>query len=123
MNEGLKSGQIIGHAGVGTAGYTDNAAMGGYAEQQRQFDATVRVTLELKAIRNFADALMYAKDGQRVTRAGWNAGGQYIEAQYPDHNSKMSAPYLVLKNAQGLLVPWVPSQGDLFANDWAFLPR
>ncbi|SHN40282.1 DUF2829 domain-containing protein [Rhizobacter sp. OV335] len=126
MNEGeIKSGTIIGHAGLGAAigGFAD-ATMGKcMAQQRQQLDATVRVTVELKAIRSFADALMYAKDGQCVTRAGWNAAGQHVEAQYPDHNSKMGAPYLVLKNAQGLLVPWVPSQGDLFANDWAVLPR
>lgn len=34
----------------------------------------------------------------------------------------MSAPYLVLKNAQGGFLPWAPSQGDVFATDWALLP-
>jgi len=114
----LKSGKIIGHAGA--AGGFSDAAMG---QQQRAPDPTVRVTVDLKAVRNFADALLSAQAGYRVTRAGWNAGGQHIEAQYPDGYSKMGVPYLVLKNAQGLLVPWVPSQGDLFANDWAVLPR
>lgn len=92
------------------------------AEAQRAPEPTVRVTVDIKATRNFADALMVALSGRRITRAGWNAGGQYVEAQFPDRQSKMGAPYLVLKNAQGLLVPWVPSQGDLFANDWAFMP-
>ena len=88
----------------------------------RLIDATVRVSLEVRAIRNFADALMGAMDGKRVTRAGWNAGGQYVAMQTPDKSSMMSRPYLYLKNAQNDLVPWVPSQGDLFANDWAILP-
>lgn len=57
----------------------------------------------------------------RAVRAGWNAPGQWIAAQFPDINSKMGAPYLYLCNAQGVKVPWVPSQGDLFARDWAIL--
>ena len=93
------------------------------AEGERRVEPTVRVTVEVRAIRNFADALMGAMDGQRVTRAGWNASGQYVAMQIPDKGSKMSSPYLYLKNAQNDLVPWVPSQGDLFANDWAILPR
>lgn len=88
----------------------------------RAIESTVRVSLEVRAIRNFADALMGAMDGKRITRAGWNAGGQYVAAQIPDKGSKMSRPYLYLKNAQNDFVPWVPSQGDLFANDWAILP-
>jgi hypothetical protein len=43
--------------------------------------------------------------------------------QIPDKGSKMSRPYLYLKNAQNEMVPWVPSQGDLFASDWAALPQ
>ena len=83
---------------------------------------TVPVTVEIRADRDFSLALDHVKNGGAATRAGWNAGGQHIQAQFPDSNSKMRARYLYLKNAQGDLVPWVPSQGDLFANDWALLP-
>ena len=32
------------------------------------------------------------------------------------------APHLDLKNAQGIMQPgWVPSQGDLFAEDWVII--
>lgn len=34
----------------------------------------------------------------------------------------MTAPYLVLRNSQGGYLPWVPSQGDIFARDWAMIP-
>jgi hypothetical protein len=71
----------------------------------------------------FSGAMMVVMDdGRRVTREGWNAAGQWVAAQRPDEHSKMTAPYLYLRNAQGQLVPWVPSQGDLFATDWAVLP-
>ena len=114
MNDGMIGAQC---AGLNNAsqGYSDCAA--------QRVDPTVRVTVELRAVRNFADALMYVMDGKRVTRAGWNASGQYVAMQIPDKGSKMSRPYLYLKNAQNEMVPWVPSQGDLFASDWAALPQ
>lgn len=93
-----------------------------YPESERQFAPHVRVAVEVPANSTFSDALMHARRGGRITRKGWNAGGQHVEAQYPDKGSRMSAPYLVLKNAQNDLVPWAPSQGDLFACDWALLP-
>jgi hypothetical protein len=96
---------------------------GAQCSEQRRQEPTVTAFVEVRADRLFADALMAAMDGQRITRRGWNAANQYVSAQYPDKGSKMSAPYLFLKNAQNEMVPWVPSQGDLFAHDWAILPR
>lgn len=84
---------------------------------------TIRTAIDVRADSHFERALGLCKDGARITRAGWNASGQYVEVQYPDKGSRMSLPYLVLKNAQNELVPWAPSQGDIFAHDWAVLPR
>lgn len=67
---------------------------------------------------NFQDALAAAKNGHKIAREGWNGKGQNVSAQFPDEHSMMTAPYLYLFNAQGGFVPWVPSQGDLFAEDW-----
>lgn len=100
----------------------DQGYVGGACET-KSVDQTVRVNIEVRAIRNFADALVGAMDGKRVTRAGWNAGGQYVAMQLSGLQSKMIRPYLYLKNAQNEIVPWVPSQGDLFACDWAILPN
>lgn len=124
MNEAQQiKDRAIGYAGSGVAAQCSQAT-DGCAEVGRQaIEQTVRVSVDVRATRNFADALMAAMDGLRITRAGWNASGQYVAAQLPDRGSKMSRPYLYLKNAQNDLVPWVPSQGDMFANDWAFLPR
>lgn len=69
----------------------------------------------------FGHVLKQAMGGRLIARTGWNGPGQYVKAQFPDENSEMSVPYLVLKNAQGQYVPWVPSQGDLFAIDWFVL--
>lgn len=70
---------------------------------------------------NFGQAFEALKSGKRVVRSGWNGKGQYVEMQVPDAHSKMSQPYLYLKNAQGGLVPWLPSQGDLFGEDWEII--
>lgn len=77
----------------------------------------------------FSAALIALKDGQCVRRAGWNGKGQhvYVEDQLSytvpggvfKGQRREYAPVLVLFNAQGVHQPgWVPSQGDLFAEDW-----
>lgn len=71
----------------------------------------------------FSSALVWLKDGNKAAREGWNGKGQFVQAQFPDENSKMQMPYLYLHNAQGQLVPWLPSQGDLFGEDWIILDR
>lgn len=66
----------------------------------------------------FSEALTWLKNGYKVARAGWNGKGQWVKLQLPDENSKMTEPYLYIKNAQDGLVPWLASQGDLLAADW-----
>lgn len=112
-------GTGIGLAEMGMAAMAQGAPNACGEDRQR----FIRASVEVPADAGFTVALGAAMNGCRITRAGWNAGGQHVEAQYPDKGSRMSAPYLVLKNAQNELVPWVPSQGDLFARDWAVLPR
>lgn len=67
---------------------------------------------------NFSEALERLKNGDRVSRYGWNGPGQYIEMQVPDTYSKMTRPYLYIKTVDGDLVPWAASQTDLMADDW-----
>lgn len=119
MNEDIRSGsQMIGQEN----GKCD--AVRGTSNACDEAPRTIRAVVNVRANLSLEDVLGAVKlGGQRATRAGWNAGGQHIESQHPDKGSRMSAPYLVLKNAQSELVPWVPSQGDLFARDWAILPR
>lgn len=54
---------------------------------------TISATVEVVANHTFPAALQAAQMRARITRLGWNGSG-----------------------------PWVPSQGDLFADDWAVLP-
>lgn len=69
---------------------------------------------------DFSKALEYLKKGNGLTRLGWNGKGLFVMAQFPDEHSKMGNPYLYIdaKALGGECNPWVPSQTDLFAEDW-----
>lgn len=90
----------------------------------------------------FGDALTALKQGKKVARNGWNGKDQYVVAQplskqvestyiWNEHNKAHAekiggfidvAPYCTLKTAQDTLaMGWVPSTGDLFANDWTVI--
>jgi hypothetical protein len=60
-------------------------------------------------------------NGQRVTRAGWNGPDQWLALQTPDENSKMRKPYIYISPVDGELVPWLASQTDILATDWALV--
>jgi hypothetical protein len=68
---------------------------------------------------DFGAALAALREGKHVTRAGWNGPDQYIALQVPDEHSKMGHPYLYIKPVQGGFVPWLASQTDMLATDWA----
>ena len=68
---------------------------------------------------DFSDALITLKNGARVCRAGWNGKGMWLALQVPDKFSKMTLPYIYMKTADGNQVPWLASQTDLLAADWA----
>jgi hypothetical protein len=76
---------------------------------------------------NFGDALAAIKSGEKVSRAGWNGKGLWLELQTPDAYSKMTLPYVFLNypadavNTPGARVPWLASQTDLLAEDWRIL--
>ena len=75
----------------------------------------------------FGKAIKVLKDGLRCARKGWNGKGIYIALQIPDERSKMTAPYIYInttqlktdnKHAPTVIVPWIPSQTDILADDW-----
>lgn len=70
---------------------------------------------------DFSEALKLVKQGERISRANWNGKGQFVEMQTPDENSKMGLPYLYITTVDGKRVPWLASQTDLLAEDWAVL--
>ena len=74
--------------------------------------------ITMDAINGIGWAVQQMQYGARVTRRGWNGKNQWIAIQRPDDNSKMTERYVYMKNAQGGLIPWLCSQGDLLATDW-----
>ena len=92
---------------------------------------------------DFSWALNQLRAGEKVCRRGWNGKGQFVvmmPALYlPPFNTQDTSrkvndrtakwigqdkpldtqPYCALYNVQGKWQPgWLPSQGDLFADDW-----
>ena len=67
---------------------------------------------------NFGETLTLVKAGIKMTRAGWNGKGMWIEIQRPDTHSKMTLPYLFLNYPHGDKVPWLASQTDMLQDDW-----
>jgi hypothetical protein len=67
---------------------------------------------------NFSHAFQRIKEGFKMSRSGWNGTGQYLHIQEPDKNSKMGLPYIYISTVDKKLVPWTPSQSDLFGQDW-----
>ena len=75
----------------------------------------------------FGLAIEALKQGKKVSRAGWNGKGMWLEMQRPDEHSKMTLPYLYLSypndsvNTPGARVPWLASQTDMLTEDWVVL--
>lgn len=89
---------------------------------------------------NFATALVLLQGGAKITRSGWNGKGMWLSISCPEskevdadnfwspHNAEFArnnggkatvAPCITFKNAQDeIVMGWLPSSGDLFANDW-----
>lgn len=89
---------------------------------------------------NFGDALINLKNGEWLTRLGWNGSGMFIylvagsrfskaQARPPLHSEMADdrgefkyRPHIDMKTADGSLVPWVASQTDILADDWQVYP-
>lgn len=89
---------------------------------------------------SFSKALELLKQDQKITRKGWNGKDQWLsvscnegktvpaESFWSSHNLEFAhsnggsakvMPCITLKNAQDQIVMgWIPSTGDLFAEDW-----
>jgi len=92
---------------------------------------------------SFDNALVLLKSGAKVARRGWNGQDQWIaingykphvvpadqfwskhNAEYAKDNGGTAEvlPCITLKNAQGQIVMgWIPSTGDLLAEDWCLV--
>ena len=65
---------------------------------------------------NFGEAFAQVKSGKGMRLPAWSPE-VIIRAQYPDENSKMTAPYLYVTSRYGK-VPWKETMIELFSEDW-----
>lgn len=102
---------------------------------KKQFEEAYRDCMGM----NFGIALELLKKGFRVAREGWNGKGLFVVYQkgYPQGIScnKQTAeawginegdlficnPYLQIKQVDGSHSMWVPSIGDVLAEDWVIV--
>lgn len=79
---------------------------------------------------NFGQAIEALKQGEKAARAGWNGKGMYllyvpsekwgiISEIGLDIQKENLLPWIGLKTADGHFVPWLASQTDILADDWA----
>lgn len=93
----------------------------------------------------FGEALELLKAGERVARAGWNGKGMWLRLVEPyaphpdtvagrtegvrtnpyfkatDNNAEAEGtmlPWIGMKTADNMFVPWLASQTDMLAEDW-----
>nr|DAF93381.1 MAG TPA: Protein of unknown function (DUF2829) [Myoviridae sp. ctshb19] len=70
----------------------------------------------------YSKALAAIKEGRSVRRAGWNGKNQHVYLE--NFDGMKYEPCFILFNAQEKYQPgWVPSMGDLMAEDWEILPE
>lgn len=82
---------------------------------------------------DFSNALNALKMGHRVAREGWNGKGMFIFLVggstfkvnrppllgiYPEGTEITYNPHIDIKNVDGSISTWSPSNGDALANDW-----
>ena len=77
----------------------------------------------------FDTALRYLKADARVQRLGWNGIGMWIMLVKNPHFYEFEGlgtypvlPFIIMKTADNKIVPWLASQTDLLAEDWALYP-
>ena len=77
----------------------------------------------------FGQAIEALKKGHMVARGGWNGKGMWLKlvpvelaaaVAFP-HVSLRLLPWVGMKTADGGFVPWLASQTDVLAEDWAIV--
>ena len=71
-----------------------------------------------KNIYDFGWAIKELKNGNKLGRLGWNGKNMYIKLQRPDKDSKRKRAYIFMETAKFSLIPWLPTQADMLADDW-----
>jgi len=83
---------------------------------------------------NFGQAIEALKEGKKLARYGWNGKGMFLyhvpANSYPAQTEAAKAAfgdvvpyqaYIAMKTTQNTVVPWLASQSDVLAEDWAII--
>lgn len=81
---------------------------------------------------DFSAALLALKDGNAVSRSGWNGKGMWIIIHDPEDSlvvSEVGQPdiyyemprFIGMKTADDKFIPWLASQTDILADDWGIV--
>lgn len=85
---------------------------------------------------NFGQALESLKTGGKLTRDGWNGRGMFVFLVpgsvfrvnrppllgiYTEGTEIHYKPHIDVKNVDGSISTWVPSIGDVMAEDWSIV--
>lgn len=96
---------------------------------KEQFDGAYRLCSAM----TFGLAIEALKRGARVARAGWNGKGMFVFLVpgstftvnrppllgiYPEGTTINYRPHIDIKGVDGAISTWVPSIGDVMAEDW-----
>lgn len=99
---------------------------------KEQFDNAYRETVGL----TFGEAVEALKLRSKVARAGWNGKGMFLFLVpgsqfkvsrppllgiYPEGTEINYCPHIDMKTADDKVVPWLASQTDVLAEDWAIV--
>lgn len=83
---------------------------------------------------NFGEALAALKNGERVTRSGWNGKGMFIYLVpgstfqvnrppllgiYEEGTEINYRPHIDMRGVDGTCMPWLSAPSDLLADDWS----
>lgn len=87
---------------------------------------------------NFSEALDLIKTGHLVAREGWNGKNMFVFLVHGSTFEVNRAPlntifqlgtkinyhaHIDMRTADGTIVPWLASQTDVLAEDWAVVSR
>ena len=74
---------------------------------------------------SFSTALELLKQNHKITRKGWNGKGMWLMLIPKSHWETTRGlemldglPWVGMKTVDDKFVPWLPSQTDLFTDDW-----
>ena len=83
---------------------------------------------------DFGEAIKLVKQGERISRRGWNGKEQYVEMARdisyraangdivnPDHEAIGNCA-LAFVGTSGVQLGWLASQADMLAEDWIVRP-